>query len=394
MDRKKVQFVVTGLVMMLFGITMVVVGTINNFIMVEFGVDKLFIGLCASVLAFGILLGSFVFGPVADQFGYKPVMLAGVVLILIGMAGIINTSVVPLIPYLFFLIGLGGGMINGVTNVIVAALFPDNSSAYLSLLGVFYGIGALGFPLTTSLLIDLGFTYQSILSVVSLFLLIPLALVAFVHFPKCPHAKAIPMKQYFSFFTRPAILLVGLFLFFQSAVESIVPLWTPTFLKEAFLVSYYKGLYAITISALGITVTRLALSQVLKKASPYRVVFISMLTIIGGVLLLEFGNSFYLGLVGIAMMGIGLAASFPVMLSYTAGFFPSNAGTAFSMVIGIALVGNISLNAFTGYILNTFGIGKLNVLILSFILAMIFLLKTIDYKLLKTHDHVSKKMAG
>jgi fucose permease len=383
MDRKKLQFVATGLVMMLFGITMVVVGTINNFIMVEFGVDKLFIGLCASVLASGILLGSFVFGPVADRLGYKPVMLAGVVLILIGLLGIIYTSVVPLIPYLFFLIGLGGGMINGVTNVIVAALFPENSSAYLSLLGVFYGIGALGFPLTTSVLLDSGLTYQSILSVVSLFLLIPLGLVALVRFPKCPHAKPIPMKQYFGFFTKPAILLVGLFLFFQSAVEAIVPVWTPTYLKETFLVSYDKGLYAITISALGITLTRLALSQILKKTSPYRVVFISMITIIGGALLLEFGNSFYLGLVGIAMMGIGLAASFPVMLSFTAGFFPSNAGTAFSMVIGIALVGNISLNAFSGYILDTFGIGKLNVLIISFILIMIFLLKIIDYKLLK-----------
>lgn len=172
-----------------------------------------------------------------------------------------------------------------------------------------------------------------------------------------------------------------------------MPVWTPTYLKETFLVSYDKGLFAITIGALGITLTRLALSQILKKTSPYRVVFISMRTIIGGALLLEFGNSFYLGLAGIAMMGIGLAASFPVMLSYTAGFFPANAGTAFSMVIGIALVGNISLNAFAGYILDTFGIGKLNVLIISFILVMIFLLKIIDYKLLKNNDHVSKKMA-
>jgi len=35
----------------------------------------------------------------------------------------------------------------------------------------------------------------------------------------------------------------------------------------------------------------------------------------------------------------------------------------------------------------------LNVLIISFILIMIFLLKIINYKLLKNNDHVSKKMA-
>lgn len=81
-------------------------------------------------------------------------------------------------------------------------------------------------------------------SIVSLFLFIPLALVSLVKFPKCPHTKPIPMKQYFGFFTKPAILLVGLFLFFQSAVEAIVPVWTPTYLKETFLVSYDKGLVA------------------------------------------------------------------------------------------------------------------------------------------------------
>jgi len=394
MDKKTVQFFATGLIMMIFGITIVLIGTINNFLMDEFGVDKLYIGVCAAVLASGILLGSFVFGPVADRFGYKPVMLAGVLLILAGLVGIICTSVVQLIPYLFFLIGLGGGMINGITNVMVAALFPENSSAYLSLLGVFFGIGALGLPLTTSVLLESGFTYHAILSIISLFLLIPFVLVLVLKFPQTQRSKSIPLKQYLDFFTKPAILLVGLFLFFQSAVEAIIPVWTPTYLKETFLVSYDKGLYAITICALGITLTRLALSQILKKTSPSLVVFIGMLTAIGGALLLEFGNSFYLGLAGIAMMGTGLAASFPVMLSYTAGFFPESAGTAFSIVIGIALVGNTLLNALAGYVLNAFGIGKLNILIISFILIMIFLLKIIDNKLLKNNDHVSKKMAG
>ena len=360
----------------------------------EFNVDKLYIGVCAAVLASGILLGSFVFGPVADRFGYKPVILAGGLLILAGLLGIIYTSFVQLIPYLFFLIGLGGGMINGITNVIVVALFPEKSSAYLSLLGVFFGVGALGLPLTTSILLESGFTYHAILSIIPFILLIPFGLVAILKFPRTQRSKSIPLKQYFEFFRKPAILLVGLFLFFQSALETILPVWTPTYLKETFMVSYDKGLYAITVGALGITLTRMVLSQILKKTSPSLVVFIGMVTIIGGALLLEFGNSFYLGLAGIAMMGAGLSASFPVMLSYTAGFFPESAGTAFSIVIGIALLGNTLLNALAGYVINTFGIGKLNILIISFIFIMIFLLKIIDYKLLKNNDHVSKKMAG
>ena len=61
------QFWVAGLVMMLFGITMVAVGTINNFLVMEFGVDKLFISLCASLLAAEMFSGLFSFGPMVES---------------------------------------------------------------------------------------------------------------------------------------------------------------------------------------------------------------------------------------------------------------------------------------------------------------------------------------
>ncbi|WP_234408867.1 MFS transporter [Marinilabilia salmonicolor] len=240
MNKKTVRFIAAGLVMMLFGITMVVVGTINNYLTVRFGVDKLFIGFCASVLAAGILTGSFAFGPVADRFGYKPVMLAGVLLVILGILGITFSGYVFIVPYMFLLIGLGGGSINGVTNMLVADIYPENNSAYLSLLGVFYGIGALGFPLLTSLLLDRAMSYQAILSVVALILLIPFVLVLFLKFPGAKRTEAVPFKEYFRFFTKPILLLIGMFLFFQSAIEAIIPVWTPTYLMEVVDVPYDK----------------------------------------------------------------------------------------------------------------------------------------------------------
>lgn len=153
---------------------------------------------------------------------------------------------------------------------------------------------------------------------------------------------------------------------------------------ESFSVHYEKGLYAITISALSITLTRLFLSQLLKRTKPYIVVWISLIIIIIGSLILQLANSFYLGLAGVGLMGIGVASSFPVMLGYAAVAFPRHSGTTFSIVIGIALIGNTLLNSFTGYILNLFGIDKLNILLISFILIMTGILYIIKYKLLKT----------
>ncbi|MGQ1891169.1 MFS transporter [Thermophagus sp. OGC60D27] len=382
MKEKTIQFIAAGLVMMLFGITMVVVGTINNYLTVNFGVDKFFIGFCASVLAAGILTGSFSFGPLAERYGYQPVMLGGVFLVILGIWGITQTETVRFVPYLFFAIGLGGGSINGVTNMLVADVYPENNSAYLSLLGVFYGIGALGFPLLTSLLLKKEMDYQTILSIVAIILFLPFILVLFITFPGTKKAEAIPLSQYFKFFSKPLILSIGMFLFFESAVEAIIPAWTPTYLMEVFEVSYDKGLYAITVSAIGITITRIFLSQLLKRLSAITVVFISMAVVLAGAIVLQVSTSWLMGMAGIAIIGVGMASFFPVMLGYTASAFPENSGTAFSIVIGISLIGNILLSSLAGFALEVLGIKLLNLLIIAFVLIMTAILSMVKHKIL------------
>ncbi len=392
MSKKAAPFIVTGAVMMLFGITMVIVGTINNFLTEEYKADKLFIGFCAAVLAFGILAGTLLFGPLADRLGYKPLILAGILLVGAGLFSITITPTLTAIPYLFFVTGTGGGILNGVTNLVVARLFPNNSSAWLSLLGVFYALGALGLPLVTSLLLESGFSYRTILTWVSLSLSVPLLLVILQKFPEPQLSKVLPPTAYGKLIKHRAILLIGFFLFFQSGIEMIVPVWTPTYLMEAFDTAYDKALYAITIGALGMMMARLLLTRILKHENIVKVLFTSLLLTVAGILLLRTGGTFYTGLAGVAFISIGLAASFPVMLGLTATFFPHNSGTAFSMVLSISLIGNMLLNALTGYLLERLGTGSLIPVMLAFTITMILILWVIHYKLLKKKSYVGKAM--
>jgi len=384
MNQKTLQFIAAGTVMMLFGITMVIIGTINDFLTSEYMVDKLFVGFSASILSAGILIGSFTFGSIVDRFGYKWIMLLGILMVIFGIEGIIYIHSITVIPYFFFLIGLGGGITNGVTNVVVADIYPNNTSSYLSLLGVFYGVGAFGLPLITSILLDCGLNYESILSIIGVGLFIPFFFVLLLKFPNAKQSKTITIKQYLKYFTKPTIILIGLFLFYQSAIEAIIPTWIPTYLKDIFLVDYSKALYAITVSGISITVARLLLSQILKKVSSFTVVLSSLFITIFGIILLEISDSFIIGLTAIGIIGLGLASSFPVMLDFTANKYPENTGTTFSIVIGIALIGNILLNLLVGYILQIFGINKLNLILGLFVLIMTALLFTIKKNLIKT----------
>ena len=76
---------------------------------------------------------------------------------------------------LFFLIGFGGGVNNAGTSALVADISEESSgkrSANLSLLGVFYGIGALGVPMLIALLSS-SWSFEKILQYIGFAIVLP-----------------------------------------------------------------------------------------------------------------------------------------------------------------------------------------------------------------------------
>jgi MFS family permease len=73
---------------------------------------------------------------------------------------------------------------------------------------------------------------------------------------------------------------------------------------------------------------------------------------------------------GLLGFGIGLAAGFPVILGYVGKMYKELTGTAFSLVITIALVGNVLSNYLMGWVSQYFGIGLYPVLLVVLVIAM------------------------
>src|SRR5665648_188668 len=69
-SRKKV-FTAACMGMLLFGICLITLGSIIPDLKVKIGLDDLSSGALFSILPFGILTGSLLFGPFCDRFGYK-----------------------------------------------------------------------------------------------------------------------------------------------------------------------------------------------------------------------------------------------------------------------------------------------------------------------------------
>ena len=364
----------------LFGMILITLGSILPLLKTKFEADGLNAGILASILPIGILTGSLIFGPIVDRYGYKSLLILSVLISALALEGLAFTQSLPLLYICIFLIGFGGGSINGGTSALVSDISTENKGASLSILGVFFGIGALGMPLLLGVL-SKYFLYTTILAAVGFFMLLPVIYFLFIAFPAPKQAQGFPLKEGVKLLKEPVLLLTGFFLFFQSGVESLVNNWTTSFLQDKVRTTHEDALYALSFYLVGLTIVRLLLGTLLKKISSFMVLMTSLLLIASGSFILMYTSTYTISFTALIITGIGLAAGFPVMLGYVGQLYASLSGTAFSIALVIALTGNTIINYLFGMIADKYSIHYLPLLIIACIICMIFILITIKQKI-------------
>jgi fucose permease len=96
---------------------------------------------------------------------------------------------------------------------------------------------------------------------------------------------------------------------------------------------------------------------------------------------MQFATSYFLSVAGLISIGAGLAAGFPIMLGFVGDRYGAVSGTAFSIVISIALAGNMAVNYLMGILAKQFGIQQLTTLAFTLTFFMLLLSLTILKKL-------------
>ena len=373
MYKRSQVFAAACVALFLFGMTLITLGSILPSLTIKFESQGLNKGILVSILPIGILAGSLIFGPIVDRYGYKLLLIISVLMSAVSLEGLAFTQSLTLLYICIFFIGLGGGIINGGTSALVSDISAENKGANLSLLGVFFGIGALGMPLLLGAL-SKQFQYTAILVAVGFFMLIPVIFFIFILFPIPKQAQGFPLKEGAKLLKEPALLLTGFFLFFQSGVESLSNNWTTTFLQHKIKITNEAALYALSFSVVGLTVARLLLGSLLKKISSFAVMLASLMLVIAGNLILMNTYSYNIAFAALIITGLGLAAGFPVILGYIGQMYANLSGTAFSIALVIALTGNTLINYFFGFIADKYSINYLPLMIITCIICMIILL--------------------
>ncbi len=371
--QKKLVLIAAYSGIFIFGICAISVGLILPDVITKYSINEIEAGVIASLLPIGILAGSSIFGPVVDRYGYKYLLILSVLAVMLALEGIAYSESLFLLKSSVFIIGFGGGILNGSTSALVSDISDGNRGANLSVLGVFFGIGAFGMPL---LIGSLSYIYMGneIIAFIGYVLFIPLVYLFFISFPKPKMARQFPFKEFLKMTKDPVIILIGVFLFFQSGVEGISNSWTTTYLRDVVDAEKEQALFALSALVLSLTLTRIVLGYILRKISSATIQFISICLAATGAFVLMFFSTYGLTMLGLVLLGAGLASGFPVFLGYVGELYKEMSGTAFSFVMVIALIGNMIINYLMGIIAQVAGMKHFSSLLLSCLAIMLIVL--------------------
>ena len=354
MTSRKSLFICACLGMLTFGIVLTVLGAVLPDVITRFGIDKAQAGSLFLLMTLGILAGSLVFGPMVDRYGYKGMLVLATALIIVGLEGIAFASSLMLLRIAILIIGFGGGIVNGGTNALVADISSDAKGASLNLLGVFFGIGAVGVPFALATMSG-SYTNTALIAFVGALVVIPLIYMGINTFPAPKQPQGFPIAAAGRLTKDRLLLLMGFMLFLESGMEITVGGWTSTFVNEELSVTPRTALIVLSLYWMGMMLARLVLGTALRNASPVRLMYACIVTGLIGAVMLLFTTSLAAASTGVFLLGVGFAATFPTVLGFAGERYAELSGTAFSLIIAMALCGGMLLPWIAGLIGSAYG---------------------------------------
>ena len=338
MYKRNLVFIAACAGLAFFGVTMLALGPILG--QLGEGANSL-----PSTLSIGIILGTILFGYIVDKFGYKWLLIVGALLALAGIQGLANFAEIAMLHVSMFMLGVGGGILNGETNALVADIYDDNQrGARLSILGAFYCIGALLWTLLNYFITD----YTVPLHCVSAAMVLFIALFVSMQFPKAKPQDNVSLKKSLGLLKYPSLILFALILFFQSGFEGISGNFTKSFLQNLHQIPENAATLSLTWFTIGMLIGRIPLGAIMKKLNDSATLYLYLSIAVVGVAILYFASSVAFIYSATALIGFGVGATYPVVFSYLGSTFRDLSGTAFSIAIFIGLLGQFSFNKIVG----------------------------------------------
>ena len=312
-------------------------------------------GTLAMINALGLVIASLSAGPVIDKQGNKPALLAGLFLVTASLFAAPNAGGYSGLLGVYFVLGIGGGIVVTGANSLVGAVEPTRRGPALNFLNLFFGLGGILTTYAAShLFTPIGLCY----SVASLTLL-ALIVNAGAKMPGPSGVSAFNVSEASSLISTPTLLLLSFFLFLYVACEVGVWNWLNSYLQQS--KGFTAGSAGSVVSygfAFGILVGRIVVSRILVKVPALTVTLASAVLIAVTTLFMLRLDSPVAIAVAVFCAGLSMAPVFPTTLAIVGDTFRRGTATATGIAITCGWIGLVISSRIIGSIAKSSDLGN------------------------------------
>jgi fucose permease len=309
------------------------------------------LGIFFTLLSVGTIIGSSLFGGLAERFGVGPVLAVGSALHAFAMLLLSLVAPYWLQAAAIMLAGFGYSAIMAGANIAVVLLFPQQSTQALNAVNVFFGIGSMAGPLLAAAAAAAGLATTWAVWPGALLLLLLFRPVSRLARPQAgapPPPRDLPVRV-------PLMLALGLMMFLYVGVEVALGGWLSWLLEAVAGRSAAAAAAGTSLYWLGLTLGRTVGAFISGRVSPPRMLVAVLVLLLLGLLWLGLGLQLGAALLpAIVLLGVASGPIFPsVMALMSQAAAGSSRGIGLAMAIGSG--GGIFLPALVGFSLVNYG---------------------------------------
>lgn len=293
-------------------------------------------GTLATLYALGLVVASLSAGPFIDIKGNKLALITGLALIVASLAAAPNAGGYHGLLAVYFVLGLGGGIVVTGSNTLAGAVDPARRGSVLNFLNLFFGLGSIITTYIASEHIDPALVCYVIAALAAVGLIVN----AVTRMPSPSGKASFQLSEVPPLLTKAPLLLLSLFLFLYVACEVGVWNWLKTYLVDTVHFDPRSAGHVVSYGfAFGILLGRVVVSRILIKVPALTVTLVvSVLMAITTYTMLHLTSNAAIT-AAVFCAGLSMAPVFPTTLAMAQDAFPRGTATAMSIVVTFGWIG-------------------------------------------------------
>jgi len=322
---------------LVYGVIAAMLGTVMPSFTALFHLSGEQNGNIALAQALGLVVASLSVGPLIDLRGKKTALLGGLTLITIALAGLPSAPGYMGLMVLYFVLGLGGGIIVTGANALASDVDESRRASTLNFLNLFFGLGGLLTPFLAANLLN-GDSAKLCYLGAGLGV-IALAVNFVAKIPPPSGERGFKVSEVGDILSRPVLYMLALFLFLYVACEVGVWNWLASYLISR-NIDKAKALNILSLGfALGLLIGRVVVSRILIKVSSVMVTLAAAILMAATTYLMLQSADSTVAWIAVFCAGLAMAPVFPTTLAMVADAFPRGTATAMGIVITCGWLG-------------------------------------------------------